>query len=216
MGEITQDEIISRFALQHLCERVAAHCGLNCVLHIGDVDLVTCSRVPVYRDVQVRLTEDAKNTEVLNARNLTHNRDDLIRLALKGLQIIAIDLGGEFAFHSADGLFHVVFNGLRKSPKDAGNLVEFALHGCDQLIFVFMEYRPPLLFRFQVDKILGIEKSRGIGAVIGTADLTRTFRNFGEGAQNDACLVGNSDSFVGTGAGSEGPANPECAFIEMG
>ena len=83
---------------------------------------------------------------------MTHDGDDLVGLVLKSLQIVAIDLGGEFAFDSADGLFHVVFNGLRESPNNTGNFVEFTLHGCDELIFVFVEDRPPLLFRFQVDK----------------------------------------------------------------
>ena len=57
------------------------------------------------------------------------------------LQIIAINLRGEFALHAADGLFHVVFDGLGESPDDAGNFVEFALHGGDEFIFVFVENR---------------------------------------------------------------------------
>ncbi len=79
-----------------------------------------------------------------------------------------------------------------------------------------MENRPPFLFGFQVDKIFGIEKACSVGAVVGTADLTRALRNFRERAQDDTCLVRNSDSLVGACAGSEGAANPKCAFIEMG
>ena len=39
-GLIAHHQVVARFALQHLGERVAAHRGLNGVLHVGDVDLI--------------------------------------------------------------------------------------------------------------------------------------------------------------------------------
>jgi hypothetical protein len=88
-GRYARPDHISRFAMQHLRKRVVTDCGLDCVLHIRDVDLVTCIRVPIS-----------------------------FALASRSLQIIAIDLGGEFAFHSANGLFHLSSMG-RENPQNS-------------------------------------------------------------------------------------------------
>ena len=141
--------------------------------------------------------------------------DNLVGLSFQNLQIGAVDFGGEFALYAADGLFHVVFDGLGESPEDAGNLVEFALHGGDEFIFVLVEDGTPLVFGFQIDEVFGIEKAGVIGAVIGTADLAGALRNFGKRAEHDAGLVGDADAFVRAGAGGERAADPERAFIEV-
>ncbi len=44
--------------------------------------------------------------------------------ALKRAQVIAVELDGEFAFHAGDSLFHVVGDGLRVVPDDAGKLLQ--------------------------------------------------------------------------------------------
>ncbi len=215
LREIAHDEVVAGFALQHLSEGVAADRGLNRVLHVGDIDLVAGGGVAVDGDVEVGLAEDAKDAQILDAFDLAHDADDLVGFLLQGFQVIAIDLGGEFALNAADGFFHVVFDGLGKSPEDAGNLVEFALHGGDQFFFVFVENRPPLISGFQIDEEFGIEKAGVIGAVIGTAHLAGALRNFGKRAEDDAGLIRDADAFVGAGAGGERAANPERAFIEM-
>ena len=105
--------------------------------------------------------------------------------------------------------------GWENPQSDARNLVEFALHGGDQFIFVLVKDRTPFFLGFQVDKIFGIEEAGGVGAVIGTADLAGALRNFGKRAEHDARLIRDADAFVGSGAGSERAAHPERAFIEM-
>ena len=40
-GEVAHHQIVASLALQDLCRGVAAHGGLDGVLHIGNVDLVT-------------------------------------------------------------------------------------------------------------------------------------------------------------------------------
>ena len=80
------------------------------------------------------------------------------RFGFESLQIVAVDLGGQLAFHAADGLFHVVFDGLRKSPDDAGNLLEFALHGGDQFVFVLVEDRRHCSFGFRSTKYSVLKK----------------------------------------------------------
>ena len=68
MREIAQDEVVARFALKDLGEGVAAHGGLNRVLHVGDVDLVAGGGLAIHGDVQVGLAEHAKDSKVFDAR----------------------------------------------------------------------------------------------------------------------------------------------------
>ena len=40
LRKIAQHQIVALLTLQHLGERVAAHGGLNRILHVGDIDLI--------------------------------------------------------------------------------------------------------------------------------------------------------------------------------
>ena len=75
------------------------------------------------------------------------------------------------AFDAADRFFHVVGDRLREIPEHARNLLQLAVHGGDQLFFVLMEDRPPLLLRLQIDEVFGVEEAGRVGAVVGPADL---------------------------------------------
>ena len=66
--------------------------------------------------------------------------------------------------------------GWEKFQNDAGNLLQLAVHGGDQFLFVLVERRPPLLLRLQVDEVLGIEEAGGVGSVVGPADLAGALR----------------------------------------
>ncbi len=202
-------------ALQDLGESVAADGGLNRILHIGDVDLVAGGGFAIDGDVEVGLAEHAEDSEIFDSVNLAHDPDNLVGLGFQNLQVGAVDFGGEFALNAADRLIHVVFNGLGESPQYAGNLVEFALHGGDEFFFILVEDGTPLFSGFEIDEEFGIEKAGVIGAVIGTADLAGALRNFGKRTEDDAGLVGDADAFVGAGAGGEGTADPESAFIKV-
>ncbi len=140
----------------------------------------------------------------------------LIALLFEHFQIVAVDLRRQFSFHPADRLFHVVFNRLGEAPDDSRDLVEFALHGGDQFILVFMECRAPLLFRFQVNEVLGVEKPGVVGSIVRTPDLAGALRDFRERAKHDSRLIGDPDALVRPGAGRKRAAHPECAFIQMG
>ncbi len=78
-----------------------------------------------------------------------------------------------------------------------------------------MEDRPPLLLRFQINKVFRIEKARGVGSVIRTTHLAGALGDLGEGAKHDASLVRQTDTFAGSGTGCESAAYPERTFIEM-
>ena len=58
------------------------------------------------------LANDPEEAKVLYASYFAHERDNLIALRFEGLQIIAIDFNGEFAFDAANRLFDVVGDGL--------------------------------------------------------------------------------------------------------
>ena len=96
--------------------------------------------------------------------------DDLDRLRFQRLQIVAIDLHRQRAFHAAHRFFQVVGNGLRKVPDHSRNFLQLAIHGGDQALFVLMEDRPPFLLGQQIDKEFGVEKAGGVGAVVGPPD----------------------------------------------
>ena len=119
LRQVTQGKIVARFALEDLGERVASHCGLNRILHIGDIDLVASGGIAIHGHVQIGLAEHAEDSEIFNAIDLLHDADDLVALVLQSLQIVAVDLGGQRAFYSTDRLFHVVFDGLRETPDHA-------------------------------------------------------------------------------------------------
>ena len=216
MRQIAQRKVVSRLAFQDLGEGISSHGGLNRILHVGDVDLVTGGGFAVHSDVQIGLAEHAKDSKIFNAFNPAHDADDLIALVFQHFQIVAIDLRGQRAFHSAHGLFHVVFDGLRKAPDDAGNFVQLAIHGGNQFVFVLVKHRPPLFFRLQVDEVFGIKEAGVIRSVIGTAHLAGALRHFGERAEHDSRLVRDPDTLVRPGAGRKRAAHPQCAFIEVG
>ena len=67
LRQIAHHQVVARLALQHLREGVAAHRGLNGVLHVGDVDLVARRLLAVHGDVQIRLAEHAEDAQILNS-----------------------------------------------------------------------------------------------------------------------------------------------------
>ena len=89
---IAQHQVIARLALQDLREGVAAHRGLDRILHVGDVDLVAGGLLAIHGDVQVRLAEHAKDPQVLDALNLAHGPGDFSGFIFEGFQVVAIYL----------------------------------------------------------------------------------------------------------------------------
>ena len=136
-------------------------------------------------------------------------------LLLQQLQIIPVKLDRQFAFDAADRLLHVVGDGLGKVPYHPWHLLQFAIHGANQLVFVLVEGRPPLLFGKQIDKIFRVEEARGIGAIVGPSHLAHHVRNLWKCGQNDARLIHGGNTRGRAGAGSQRAANPDRAFIQV-
>ena len=80
LWQVAQHQVVACLALENLGQRVAADRGLNRILHVGNVDLVTSGGIAIHGDVQVGLAEYAKDSQVLDSLNAAHDTDDLDRL----------------------------------------------------------------------------------------------------------------------------------------
>ena len=213
---VPNHQVVACFALQHLADRASSHCGLNRILYVRHIDAEACCSLPVNHVIQVGLAKDAENAEVLDSPNFAHNGLDLVALLLQQLQIIPVKLDRKFAFDAADRLLHVVGDWLGKVPRHPRHLLQLVIHGADQLVFVLVEGAPPFIFGKQINKIFGVEKTCGIGAVVGPSHLADHVGNLGKSGQNDASLVHQSNTGGRAGAGSQRAANPDCSFTKMG
>ncbi len=112
LGQVAEGQIVDFFAAQHLGKGVPADRGLHSILNIGNVDAPPRGFLPVDCNVEIGLSGDLENAEIGDAADATHHSLDLCGFIFELVQVAAIDLGGEFAFHATDRLLHVVFNGL--------------------------------------------------------------------------------------------------------
>ena len=65
LRKIAQHQVVALLALKNLGERVAAHRGLNGILHVRDVDLIARGLVAVHREIQVGLPDHAEQAQIL-------------------------------------------------------------------------------------------------------------------------------------------------------
>ena len=77
------------FTLKNLGKGIAAHRGLDSVLHIGDVDLVARGFLAIQGNGEVGLPDDAKKAEILDSAHGAHDVHDLVALGFQGFQVIA-------------------------------------------------------------------------------------------------------------------------------
>src|SRR5580698_9161515 len=110
-----------------------------------------------------------KNSQVLNATYLFHDRNDLLRSVLENPQIVTINFRGKLTFDPAHRFLHVVRDGLGEVPDHAWDLFELSIHGGNELLLVLVKAGTPLFFRFEIDEILGIEKASCVSSVIRAA-----------------------------------------------
>src|SRR5208283_5911837 len=108
---------------ENLADGVAAHCGLDRVLHVGGVDPEAVGLFAIHHDVDVRLTKHAKEPEIGDARDRPHHGHNLLAFLFEVLQVGAENFYGELALHTADGFFHVVSDGLGESPSHPRNFL---------------------------------------------------------------------------------------------
>ncbi len=154
--------------------------------------------------------------EVRDAGDRAHHLHDLIALRLKRLQVGAIQLHRQLTLHAAHRLFDVVRDGLREVPDHAGHLLQLTVHCADEFILVLVKDGTPLVLGLEVDEVLGIEEAGGVGAVVRAANLADDLGDLWEARQHDSGLVGDGEALGGAGAGGQGTAHPDGAFIEVG
>ncbi len=70
--------------------------------------------------------------------------------------------------------------GCEKFQMHAGYLLELAIHGGDEFLFVLAEDGTPLFLGLEIDEIFGVEEARGVGAVVGPAHLAGGHGDLGE------------------------------------
>jgi hypothetical protein len=145
--------------LQNLTHRFAADRGLDGILNVGDIDSVARGLLAVNGNVQVGLSQDSKQAEILNTGDPAHDIDNLFALSFEDSQIITIQLDGKLAFYTADRFFHVVGDRLRKISQGSRHLAEFAVHCRNELVLVLVKHWSPLALWFEVNEVLGVEEA---------------------------------------------------------
>src|ERR1019366_6946307 len=212
---VSHHHVISLFAEEYLADGAAAHGRLNRVLYVGHVNSKTGRLPAVDGEVEIRLAESVKELEVHQTRHVRHGAGDFVALIVQSLQILPEKLERQLTFCAGDGLTHVIFDGLGEIPEGARDLGELAVHRGDQLLFVPMEHRPPLLLRLEVHEILGVAESAGVGTVVGAPHFRHDFGDLGKGRENQSALVREAGALSEIGAVGQGAAGPDGAFVEV-
>ena len=152
----------------------------------------------------------------MHARDGRHDRGDLFALLLESLQVVAEDLERQRALGAGHRLADVVFNRLREVPDRSWIFLHREVHGGDQFLLVPVKDRAPLVVRLQVDEILGVAESAGVGSVVGPADLRHHVCDLRETTRRHSrSLVGELLAFRKAGAVCQRAARPDSAFIQV-
>src|SRR5579883_675219 len=187
--EVSGYQVKALFALQDLADGIAADRGLDCILNVGDVDLVSRGGVAVHDQIQIRLPENAQQREILDSRYGAHDTDDPFAFAFEHVQVLAVDFDRKLSLDAADGLFDIVGNRLGEAPAHAGDLLQLPIHGRDELLFLLMEDRTPLFFWLEGDAVFGDVEIGRVRAVVGPAHLRYDLGDFRERGEDDAGAV---------------------------
>src|ERR1035438_1510425 len=78
-----------------------------------------------------------------------------------------------------------------------------------------MKDRTPPFFGFQVDVIFGVEETRPVGAVIGTANLIHHVGNLRKTGHDKTSLVGDCQALLGSCGRSKRAAYPQRSLIQV-
>ncbi len=121
---VADGQVEALLADQNLADGFSADCGFDRVLNIADIDAEAVGGGAVDIQVDVGLAADLKRAQIGHAGNLAHHALHLVGFCFESFQIAAEQLDRQFAFHAADGFFHVVGDGLREIPVHAGKLLQ--------------------------------------------------------------------------------------------
>ena len=104
--------------------------------------------------------------------------------------------------------------GWEKFQNAPGIFLKLAIHRGNQLIFILMKNRPPLLLGLQVHEIFRIAESSRVGSIVGRSGLRDDRGDFGKRRENEPRLSGEALPFRETRAVRQRAAGPNRAFIQ--
>src|SRR5579862_1987914 len=151
----------------------------------------------------------------MHAGHTRYGGSDFFALLLEEFQVIAEDLEGEGAFGAGECLADVVFDRLREVPD--GPRIPFygAVHGGDEFLLAFVKYGAPLVMRLEVDEILRVAESPGIGSVVGPSDLGYNSLDLWKRREDISLVSGKSVAFREARAIRQSAPRPNGAFIQV-
>ena len=216
-GLHAHDQVKQPLALNDLRRRLAAHAGLDHALDVGHVDAVARDFFAVHIDLHAGLAQLAHHRQLGEAGNLRKNALDLDRLVFQDLQILPVDFHRERALEARERLVHGVLGRLREVENHAGISGEFLLEVFGQLRLVPDRSLLPhlVLVRLQPDVELAIEKSGGIGAIVGAPQFRSDFRHLRIRHQDVANLRRELRRFLEGNRVRHRGAHPQRAFIQV-
>ena len=97
---------------------------------------------------------------------------------LQRVEVVAVDLHRDLAELAGDVLVDVVADRLGEVVLDARDLPEVLLHLGDEIVQGLLAV-PPLVERLQLDEDLEVVGQRGVGAVLGAAELGQQLGDLG-------------------------------------
>jgi hypothetical protein len=162
-------EIEELLSLDYLGDGLPADGGSDHSLNVSDIDTVASDFVPIDINQQAGLAQLAHHCEIGKAGHLGQNILDLNRLVLKDIQIVAVNLHCQRTLQTGQRLIDCIFRGLGVVEDDAGECTELLVDSRDQF-FLVMDLAIPgfVVVGAQTDIELAIEKTGGVGAVVGT------------------------------------------------
>jgi hypothetical protein len=129
----------------------------------------------------------------------------------------AEDLHGQRAFQSGESFIHGIFRRLREVKDYSRVLLDFFLQIRGQFGLVVNRSPRPgaILVRSQPDVKLAVEKSCGVGAVVGTGQLRAHLGDHGVSHQDFSDLRSELGSLLERDGIGHGGAHPHGSFVEM-
>ncbi len=205
-----QGDVEGLLALDHLCERLAAHRGLDGVLDVLDADVPALALLSINGELEVGLALDAEDAGVLHSGHLVEDGLGILGEFLQHLKVWTDDLDRVVALDARERLHDVVADILREIPVDAGQQpIEFGVHhfgqfglGASPLLAeqpgapaLALDHLGPVVLGNQRDGELDVVEATRIGAVVRPAYLRRHQAHLRVSAEDrPRCLRAFSDA----------------------
>jgi len=109
LGLHADNQIEQLLTLNHLSDRLPAHCSRNHSFHISNVDPIPRDLVTIHVDQQARLPKFAHHREISEPGYFRQSVLDLNRFVLQHVQIVAIYFDRQRAFEAGQCFVYGIF-----------------------------------------------------------------------------------------------------------